>query len=75
MSGVLNSALSKLPKYEWSNYKSYLGIALGKRDCIVRCPRWRPRLFGVFARTSGLSSSRGDLGESGEGIGMDHRFR
>ena len=31
-------------------------------------PRWRPRLFGMFARTSGKSSTNGDLGESGEGI-------
>ena len=32
--------------------------------CIQR-PGWRPRLFGVFARTSGLFSTRDDLGESG----------
>ena len=28
-------------------------------------PGWRPRMFRMFARTSGLSSTRGDLGESG----------
>ena len=32
--------------------------------CIER-PGWRPRMFRVFARTSGLSSTRDDLGESG----------
>ena len=37
---------------------------LVKRKC-MECPGWRPRMFGVFARTSGLSSTRGDLGESG----------